>query len=228
MPIHRKFAKLTPRAAKTPHKHLKAHRHRIIPATSEQGTAVLLLIWTMEKFSQIAELLPGVGNRQIAPVLLFECRLLGGVFKPVLAIDKSDGIGLAWRGVEFATAGRIFAQITRGAGMNFVYINCRGQPVGQIHVKTARRAASNPLTIANHDIKIRFIISKIEKDLILIRRPGNLVNFNGNTRFLFEFIAQFLKPIRGIPLRPPYCDRGLCRCWGFGRTAASDEKYQAK
>ena len=179
----------------------------------------------MEKFSQVAKFIPGVGNRQIAPVFLFERRLLGRVFKPVLAIDKSDGIGLTWRSVEFATTGRVFAQITRGAGMNFAYINCRGQPVGQIYVKTARRASSNPLTIANHNVKIRFIIAKIEKDLILIRRPRNLVDFNGNTHFLFKFIAQFLKPIRGIPLRPPYCDRTLRRCWRLSGLTAHNEKY---
>ena len=112
--------------------------------------------------------------------------------------------------------------------MNFAYINCRGQPVGQIDVKTARRASSNPLTIANHNVKIRFIIAKIEKDLILIRRPGNLVDFDGNPRFLLEFIAQFLKSIRGIPLRPPYCDRRLRWCRGFSGLTPRNEKYQTK
>ena len=190
----------------------------------------MFLIGTMEKFGQVAEFIPIVGNRQIAPVFLFKCRLLGRIFKPVLAIDKSDGIGLAGCSVKFSTTGRIFTQITRGAGMNFIYINCRGQPVGQIHVKTARRASSDPLTIANHNVKIRFIIPEIEKDLILIRRPGNLVDFNGNTRFLFEFIAQFLKSIRGVPLRPPYSDRTLYRCRRLsGLTSHNEnEKYQAK
>ena len=87
--------------------------------------------------------------------------------------------------------------------MDSLNVHGRWEPVRQFEVQTLSSPASNPLTVADHDVEVRFFVAEVEKDLILIRRPWNLLYLDGDSRFGLKIIAQFLQGRSGLPLGPP-------------------------
>ena len=53
-------------------------------------------------------------------------------------------------------------------------------------------ASPDPLTVTDDDIEICLVVTKVQKHLILISAPGNLMHVDSDPGFLLENMAQFL------------------------------------
>ena len=80
------------------------------------------------------------------------------------------------------------------------------QPIRQLQVESPGRSPPDPLAVAHDDVEVRLLIAKIQKDLIVVGWPGDLMHFDGDASLLFEVFAQFLQTGGRIPLGPPYSD----------------------
>ena len=76
--------------------------------------------------------------------------------------------------------------------MDRAHINGLGQPIGQLQIQPLGRAAADPLAVADDDVEIGLLVAEIEKDLVLISGPGNLVHLDGNPGLLGELVTQLL------------------------------------
>ena len=107
--------------------------------------------------------------------------------------------------------------------MDRLNVHGRWEQVHQLEIQTLSSPASNPLTVADHDVEVRFVVAEVEKDLILIRRPWNLLYFDGDSRFGLRIIAQFLQGRSGLPLGPP--NGYLFICSGRIRPRQTQQQY---
>jgi hypothetical protein len=202
-----------------------------------QPDAVAFLRRSVEELGDQLHVVPRVGDGQILLVLGLERGLLFRVFEPVLAVGEADGVGLAGSREVFATAARVLAEVAQRRGVDGLDVDDLGEPVGQVEVELARRAAAEPLAVTDDDVERRRLLAEIEKHLILVVAPGDLVNLDRHARFLLVVVAELLQSIGGRPLCPPDRDglrallfsrrrRGSLHAGGAFVFFAADESYE--
>src|SRR5262249_38673907 len=110
-----------------------------------------------------------------------------------------------------AAAPRVLAEVAKGLRVDRFEIDHLREPISEIEVELARGAAPEPLAVPDDDVERRRLVAEVEKDLILVVAPGNLLHLDGDTRFLLVVAAELLEAVGRCPLGPPDRDgaRGL-------------------
>ena len=182
------------------------HRDAFRAALREDVRTVHLLaidFTALEKLTNLLEFGVGLGRREIAIVLLLECRLDFRLGEPILAIGPSNGIRHCRQGPVVRRALWPF-RIAGNRGLHEIVHRdfLFGEEVVELHVVAILRRTSDPLTVANDQVaQLAARVELIEK-AIGVARPRDELVLHLDAGLLGEILAQFHERVCRIPGRP--------------------------